>query len=102
MPEHTTEQRSRDVRSEQYAITVKGYLDVRWSEWFDGLTLTHTESGETILSGPVADQAALHGLLIKISDLNLTLVSVNRVEPDRLAGENVVGAKCDPNTSFDR
>jgi hypothetical protein len=48
-------------------------------EWFEGLTMAHTESGETILSGQLADQAALHGLLMGIRDLNLTLIAVNRI-----------------------
>lgn len=72
------DQSSPAVRSEHYAITVKGHLDPCWSEWLAGLTMTYNESGETILSGPVADQAALHGLLMKIRDLNLTLIAVNR------------------------
>ena len=66
---------------EQYVIRIKGHLDPRWSEWFEGLTVTQTGSGDTILSGPVADQAALHGLLVRIRDLNLTLVSVNPIGP---------------------
>jgi hypothetical protein len=65
---------------DRYEIRVKGHLAPRWSEWFAGLTMTHTDSGETILAGPVADQAALHGLLDRVRDLNLTLISVNRVE----------------------
>ncbi|MBI1878986.1 MAG: hypothetical protein HYR94_12340 [Chloroflexi bacterium] len=63
-----------------YQIKVKGHLDQHWSEWFDGLTITHATNGETVLSGSVMDQAALHGLLLKIRDLNLTLLAVNRVE----------------------
>ena len=66
-----------------YQIKVKGHLDQHWSEWFDGLAITHEVKGETALSGPVADQAALHGLLVKVRDLGLTLLSVNRVEPDQ-------------------
>ncbi len=80
MSDTTADQSSPDARSEHYAITVKGHLDPCWSEWFAGLTMAYTESGETILSGPVADQAALHGLLMRIRDLNLTLISVNRSE----------------------
>jgi hypothetical protein len=68
------------VRPEQYVIRVKGHLDPRRSEWFEGLTITPLEGGETTLSGPVVDQAALHGLLAKIRDLNLTLISVTRIE----------------------
>lgn len=64
-----------------YQIRVEGYLDGRWSHWFDDLRLTHHNDGTTILSGPVADQAALHGLLAKVRDLNLTLISVIRVDP---------------------
>jgi hypothetical protein len=62
---------------EYYEIKVKGELDTRWSDWFEGLTLTHLEGQETLLAGPLPDQAALHGLLEKIRDLNLTLISVN-------------------------
>jgi len=69
-----------------YEIRVKGHLDPRWSEWFQGLAVTRTESGETILSGPVVDQAALHGLLAKIRDLNLTLISVTRAEAEQANG----------------
>ncbi|HET7089692.1 MAG TPA: hypothetical protein VFL17_13670 [Anaerolineae bacterium] len=66
-----------------YEIRVKGHLDPRWSEWFQGLTVTRTASGETILSGSIVDQAALHGLLAKIRDLNLTLISVTRAEAEQ-------------------
>ena len=80
MSENRIDQNLPDIRAEHYAITVKGQLDARWSEWLEGLTMTYTVSGETILSGPIADQAALHGLLMKIRDLNLTLIAVNRRE----------------------
>ncbi len=63
-----------------YEIRVKGLLDQQWSAWFDGMTITHSTYGNTVISGPVADQAALHTLLIKIHNLNLTLVSVVRIE----------------------
>ena len=63
---------------EIYSIWVKGYLDQERSSWFDGLTITHTTEGETILSGPIADQAALHGVLAKIRDLGLSLLEVKR------------------------
>lgn len=81
MSDTMTNQSSASTRSEHYAITVKGHLDPCWSEWFAGLTMAYTESGETVLAGPVADQAALHGLLMRIRDLNLTLIAVNRGEP---------------------
>ena len=65
-----------------YEIRVKGHLDARWAAWFDGLTLTHGSDGTTVIEGPVADQAALHGLLQKIRDLGLPLISVNHIAPD--------------------
>jgi hypothetical protein len=65
-----------------YRIRVKGHLPPKWSEWFDDMTVTLEPDGDTILSGPVVDQPALHGLLIKVRDLGLTLVSVDRVEED--------------------
>jgi hypothetical protein len=63
-----------------YHIRVKGALDQKWSDWFYGLTITPQANGETHLTGPVADQCALHGLLAKIRDLGLPLLSVERVE----------------------
>ena len=62
---------------EYYEIKIKGHLDQRWSDWFAGLKLTHQEGDETLLSGTLPDQAALHGLLERIRDLNLTLISVS-------------------------
>ena len=59
-----------------YEITVQGVLDPRWSAWFDGMQLTSDAAGRTTISGPVADQAALHGLLTRIRDLGLTLLDV--------------------------
>ena len=61
---------------EYYEIKVKGHLDPRWSDWFGSLTLTYVEDDETLLSGLLPDQAALHGLLERIRDLNLKLISV--------------------------
>lgn len=61
-------------------IRVKGQLDQHWSDWFDDLTITHTDQNETILTGPIVDQAALHGLLARLRDLGLPIVSVNLSE----------------------
>ncbi len=61
-----------------YHIRLEGHLDPSWSEWLDGMAITHLESGETLLSGALADQAALHGLLAKVRDMNLKLVSIVR------------------------
>lgn len=61
-----------------YHIRLEGGLDSRWSEWLDGMQITPLETGDTLLSGALADQAALHGLLAKIRDMNLKLISVNR------------------------
>lgn len=63
-----------------YEIRVKGHLDQRWSEWFGGMAVTNEVTGDTVISGSVVDQAALHSLLIKVYNLNLTLISVSRTE----------------------
>ncbi len=63
-----------------YEIRLAGQLGCQWADWFGGLTITLGEDGNTVLTGPVADQAALHGLLKKVRDLGLPLISVNRVE----------------------
>jgi len=63
-----------------YEIRLKGHLEPRWVKWFDGLAITLVEDGDTLLTGPVADQAALHGLLKKVRDVGLPLLSVNSVE----------------------
>ena len=62
-----------------YQITVQGHLDARWSAWFDGLTITNEPDGKAVLAGPIADQAALHGVLAKIRDLGLPLIAVQPV-----------------------
>ena len=74
---------NEQVRHEVYQIVVKGHLASDWSEWFDGLAIAQTSTGETILSGPLADQSALHGVLIKVRDLGLPLLSLTRIEPER-------------------
>ena len=63
-----------------YEIRLKGHLDDQWDEWFEGLTVSLEENGNTLLTGPLADQAALHGLLKRIRDLGIPLISVNQVQ----------------------
>jgi hypothetical protein len=67
-------------RAPRYEIRVEGTLDCCWEAWFDGLQVTH-ERGETVLSGRLVDQSALHGVLAKIRDIGLCLISVQRLEP---------------------
>jgi len=64
-----------------YRIRIKGHLDSQWTDWFEGLTITLDEDGTTLLTGPVIDQAALHGLLKKVRDLGMSLLSVCPLEP---------------------
>ncbi len=64
-----------------YQIRIKGHLDSQWIDWFEGLTITLEENGDTLLTGPVIDQARLHGLLKKIRDFGIPLISVNQVPP---------------------
>jgi hypothetical protein len=66
-----------------YEIRLKGHLDSRWTAWFDGLSLSTESDGTTIISGPVVDQAALHGVLQKVRDVGLPLVSVTQVDQDQ-------------------
>jgi hypothetical protein len=73
----------------QYQIRLKGHLEGQWSDWFEGLTITLEEDGDTLLTGPVVDQAALHGLLKKVRDLGLPLVSVCPIKPSQVDGSNV-------------
>lgn len=65
---------------QRYEIRLKGHLDAQWKTRFDGWTMTLEDNGDTLISGPVTDQAALHGLLKKVRDLGMTLVSVNQVQ----------------------
>ncbi len=67
----------------RYEIRLRGRLDPRWTAWFDGMTLTTADDGTTALRGPVSDQAALHGLLQKVRDLGLPLLSVTPLEADQ-------------------
>jgi hypothetical protein len=64
-----------------YQIRVKGHLGSQWTEWFGGMTITLEDDGETLLTGPVVDQAALHGLLRKVRDLGMPLISATRLKP---------------------
>jgi hypothetical protein len=64
-----------------YAIRIQGHLDAGWATWFDGLILTLEDNGTTLLTGPVVDQAALHGLLRKVRNLGMPLISVIRINP---------------------
>ena len=66
-----------------YEIRLKGHLDDKWADWFDGLTITREDNGETRLTGPVVDQAALHGVLRKVRDLGMPLLSVTHVRPSQ-------------------
>lgn len=72
---------NQEEAKEVYQIRIKGRLGSSWSAWFDNMTLTF-EKGETVISGAVADQAALHGLLAKVRDLGLTLIDVRRIESE--------------------
>jgi hypothetical protein len=72
-----------------YEIRIKGHLGRQWTDWFGGLTITLEEDGDTLLTGPVVDQAALHGLLKKVRDLGMPLISVIRVEPGRADAADV-------------
>jgi hypothetical protein len=67
-----------------YQIRIKGHLGREWADWFEGLTLTALDNGETLLTGPVVDQAALHGVLRKVRDVGLPLLSVVWVKPDQV------------------
>jgi hypothetical protein len=64
-----------------FDIRIKGHLEPRWSEWFEDMTIRLEGNGDTLLTGPVVDQAALHGVLTRVRDLGLPLISVTRVEP---------------------
>ena len=83
-------------------IRVKGRIDEHWSEWFDELTIAHTGQNETVLTGDVTDQSALYGLIAKLRDLGLPLISVNSVETDEAEGkEQVSPAESTPKPEID-
>lgn len=73
-----------DTNNRIYQIKLKGHLNESWADWFEGLTFTHEEDGTTIIQGDIVDQSALHGLLKKIRDLGLPLISVNKIEHNPL------------------
>lgn len=91
-PSVTTDDRTPDTTSsasptdhvgtQQYEIRVKGHLGSRWTAWFDGLSLTNEDDGITVIRGPVVDQAALHGLLHKLRDVGIPLVSLTQLPSD--------------------
>jgi hypothetical protein len=72
-----------------YQIRIKGHLGPQWSDWFEDLTITLETNGDTLLTGPVVDQAALHGLLKKVRDLAMPLISVTRVNPAQSTAPDV-------------
>jgi hypothetical protein len=79
-PDGRTLQMSHTARSSRYEIRVEGVLDPRWAAWFEGLAIG-SDGSQTVISGPVADQAALHGLLNRVCDLGLVLISVRQLGP---------------------
>jgi len=80
-----------------YEIRIKGHLDDKWAGWFEGLSITREDNGDTRITGPVVDQAALHGLLRKVRDLGLPLLSVMQVDPNQANGSDV-----NPDTDYNR
>jgi len=83
----------------RYEIRLAGHLDARWSSWFDGLTVIQAGDGTTAISGPVADQAALHGLLQRARDLGLPLVSVTRIDQAGATGVDLPSHNTDERTT---
>jgi hypothetical protein len=77
---HATRHRYKEPR--QYEVRVMGHLEAHWSAWFDGLSLDQESDGTTVIKSPIADQAALHGVLQKVRDLGLELISVIRISSD--------------------
>ena len=73
-----------------YQFRIKGHLDHQWTDWFGGLTITLEDNGDTLFTGPVVDQAALHGLLKKVRDLGMPLLSVTRVKPGQADASDVI------------
>jgi hypothetical protein len=88
MPNKDNPQRDAD-QPMIYQIRIKGHLGRQWTNWFDGLTITLEEGGDTLLTGPVVDQAALYGLLKKVRDSGMPLLSVYSVDPGRQDGSDI-------------
>ena len=74
--------------TQYYEIRIKGRLDKTWADWFDGLTIRHKDKGETLLTGSLPDQAALHGVLNRLRDLGVQLISVNLIDDAHALGED--------------
>lgn len=75
---------SKSNEAMMYQIRLKGHLGLQWTEWFEGMTITLEDNGDTLITGPVADQSALHGLLKKIRDIGMNLLSIMSVESDQI------------------
>lgn len=84
-----------------YHIRIEGHLGHQWSDWFEGLTITLEDNGDTLLIGPVVDQAALHGLLRKVRDLGMPLIWVIRVNPGLAAAPDIDQSAERPMSTFD-
>lgn len=80
------------MAAEIYRLTVRGHLDSTWSAWFDGLSITLADNGDTVLTSPIVDQSALHGVLIKIRDLGLPLLALTRLGPDLENADGCIGS----------
>jgi hypothetical protein len=80
---HTPNASAESADPTVYRIRIKGHLGARWNDWFEHMTITPEANGETVLTGPLADQAALHGVLTNVRDLGLPLISIERVAPSR-------------------
>jgi hypothetical protein len=81
-------QNSNPVPPQVYQIRIKGQLDTGWTDWFEGMAITQEDNGITVLTGMVIDQSALHGLLKKVRDLGMPLLSVNSIKPDHQISES--------------
>lgn len=73
--------------TQYYEIRIKGHLDETWADWLDGMAISHLENGETLLTGSLPDQSALHGVLNRLRDLGIQLISVNPVNDAQASGE---------------